>query len=121
MARRSDNTAAARDLRRRMTPAEERLWEAIRGGRRDGLKIRRQHAVGPYVVDFAVPSVRLCIELDGPVHDDQAEADAARTENLDSAGYRVLRFPNERVFSDLDGVIAEIIAAAAQERLPVAP
>ena len=62
------NVPAARDLRQRGTPAEELLWDALRNRRLDGLKFRRQHPVGPFVIDFCCPSRQLAIELDGEVH-----------------------------------------------------
>lgn len=109
---RRHNVAAARDLRTRMTPAEDRLWAALRNRKANGLKIRRQHPVGAYVLDFAIPSIRLGIELDGAVQDGRQEDDAARTAVLEAEGYRVMRFPNQRVFEDLEGVISEIVEAA---------
>jgi len=109
---RRHNVAAAQDQRTRMTPAEDRLWAALRTGKANGLKIRRQHTVGTYVLDFALPSIRLGIELDRAVHDGRQEDDAARTEVLKAEGYRVRRFPSQRVFEDLEGVIPEIVEAA---------
>ena len=108
--RRRDNVEAARDLRQRMTPAEERLWSALSGRQAAGWKVRRQHPVGAYVLDFAVPSIRLGIELDGGVHHAQQDDDDARAVVLAGEGYRLLRFPNQQVLTDLDGVIAEILA-----------
>ena len=93
-----------------MTPAEERLQPALQGRNAEGLKIRRQHPIGPDVVDFAVPAARLCIELDGGIHAEQTEADAAPTENLAAAGHGVLRFPNERIFRTIDAVLHELTA-----------
>ena len=109
----------ARDLRRRMTPAEERLWDALRGRRLSGTKFRRQHPFGPFVVDFCCRATRLVIELDGGVHDDQTEQDAARTAILAAYGFRVLRFRNEEVFADLDAVLARIAREAQQPPLPI--
>ncbi len=112
-----NNVPAARVLRLEQTPAEERLWEALRDRRLDGLKIRRQHPVGPYVLDFCVPSIRLAIELDGAVHETQGEADAAREAWLRVSGYAILRFPNEAIFADLPAVL-DTVRAAAHVRLP---
>lgn len=105
---------AAWRLRGQMTPAELVLWEALRDRRLLGLRFRRQSPVGQFVLDFYCPACRLVVELDGGVHDTQAAADAARTELLGAYGLRVIRFPNERVFSDLPAVL-EAIAAAARE------
>ncbi|HEY9867286.1 MAG TPA: DUF559 domain-containing protein, partial [Candidatus Obscuribacterales bacterium] len=83
---------AARRLRRELTPAESILWEALRGRQLDGLKFRCQHPVGKFILDFYCPSVKLVIEVDGGIHDQQQEYDQARTEKLEAFGYRVLRF-----------------------------
>ena len=116
MRRTRSNVEAARDLRQRMTPAEERLCAALRGRQAAGWKIRRQHQVGAYVLDFAIPSIRLGIELDGSVHDTRQEDDTARALALAGEGYRLLRFSSQRELADLDGVIAEIVMAAAALR-----
>jgi len=101
----------ARDLRQRQTPAEETMWEALRKNRLGGLGFRRQHAVANtnYVVDFFCYSENLIIELDGEIHQYQQQEDRQRQTELESLGYRVLRFPNERVFNDLQGVLTEIL------------
>ncbi len=105
----------ARELRRDMTPAEKVLWERLRDRRLDGLKFRRQHPLGPFVTDFYCAECRLVVELDGDIHDLQPERDAARTEQFEQYGYRVIRFRNEQVLNDLDTVLAAIKAAS---RLP---
>ena len=105
-------TVRARQLRRQMTPAEKRLWAAIRGRRLDGLKFRRQHALGSYIVDFVCSEKRLIIEVDGDVHDEQMDYDAARTEHLEQYGYRVVRFRNAEVLDDLESVLEKIREAA---------
>ena len=98
----------AGELRREMTPAEQRLWEALRGSRLLGISFRRSHAIGGYIADFCSPKLKLIIELDGNPHHAQLEADAARTQDLEALGYRVLRFWNSRVMEDLNGVLKEI-------------
>jgi very-short-patch-repair endonuclease len=103
---------AARDLRQRMTPAEQRLWQALRGQRLAGLRFRRQHPVGPFVLDFARAERLLAIELDGAIHLEQQDQDAARTELLEVYGWQVLRFPNDAIFADLDVVLGTIRSAA---------
>jgi very-short-patch-repair endonuclease len=103
---------AARKLRKRMTPAEEVLWQALRGQRLAGLRFRRQHPIGPYVLDFAYPERLLAIELDGGIHREQVGQDAARTATLETYGWYVIRIPNERVFSDLPTVLSAIEAVA---------
>jgi very-short-patch-repair endonuclease len=88
---------AARRLRREMTPAEERLWMALRRNQQKGFYFRRQHPIDRFVVDFCCTRAKLCIEVDGDVHDKQQEHDAERAAALEAAGYRVLRFCNEEV------------------------
>ena len=106
--------AGARDLRWKMTPAEHRLWQALRVCQLGDLKFRRQHPVGPFVLDFYCPSCKLGIELDGDVHESQVEQDEARTRHLESYGYRILRFRNEEVLRELPNVLERILQAAAQ-------
>jgi very-short-patch-repair endonuclease len=101
----------ARDLRRRMTPAEGVLWAALRDRALVGVKFRRQHVMGPYVVDFCCPAGWLVVEIDGDGHDEEERRiyDGARTEYLNAAGYRVVRFRNEEVMNDLAGVLERIV------------
>ena len=76
----------------------------LRSGRLAGLKFRRQYVIGKYVADFVCLSARLVIEIDGDTHDEDARIkDAKRTEDLEAAGYRVIRFWNNYVLSDRDG------------------
>ncbi len=105
-------------LRDRMTPAEQALWEALRERRLDGLRFRRQHPVGQFVLDFYCSRYKLVVELDGGVHESQQEQDAARTAFLSAYGYQVVRFRNEEVFSNLPSVLEAIAAAAEEEREP---
>ena len=106
---------AARALRREMTPAEERLWKALRKHRQDGFHFRRQHPILRFVVDFCCTSRKLCIEVDGGIHDEQQERDAERTAVLEAAGYRVLRFRNEEVLGSLHLVVRRIQAALKED------
>ena len=96
------------ELRRRATPAEDILWEALRDRRLAGLTFRRQHGVGSFVLDFFCAACKLVVEVDGIVHDQQVEQDRYRTEHLAQYCYRVIRFRNEEVFSDLDAVLERI-------------
>ncbi len=104
----------ARELRRRATEAERVLWERLRNRRLGGLKFRRQHPLGPYIVDFYCAEHRLVIEVDGPIHERQKERDALRTEYLEAYGYRVLRFTNEDVLTDIEAVLERILAACRE-------
>jgi very-short-patch-repair endonuclease len=104
---RETRTERSRDLRQRQTYAENKLWQAIRGGRLDGLKFRRQHPIGSYFADFACEKARLVIELDGGIHedDDQASYDLIRQREIESLGWLVLRFVNDEVVKDLPKVL----------------
>ena len=104
--------AAARGLRRDLTPAERALWAALRGRQLGGMKLRRQHPVGSYILDFCCPDHRLVVEVDGGMHEQQADYDESRTEHLNTYGYRVLRFGNEEVLTDLSAVLKRILQAA---------
>jgi len=112
---------AARQLRRTQTPAEAALWQALRGRRFHGLKFRRQHPIGPYVADFYCPSLRLVIEVDGDVHHERRDYDTARTEHLSQYHYRVVRFRNEEVLNDLDGVLRRLTALITEDHSSVTP
>lgn len=100
---------AARYLRHHLTPAEAKLWNALQKRQLAGLKFRCQHPVGRFIVDFYCPSCKLVIEVDGGVHTQQIAYDNARTEQLRSFGYHVLRFTNEEVLTNLQSVLARII------------
>ena len=104
---------ASRRLRSEMTEAEEALWAGLRRDGIRGMRWRRQHAIGRFVLDFYCPAHKLAVEVDGAVHDDpdQAARDAARTEALNQLGIRVVRVRNEEVH-DIFGVLARIAAAA---------
>jgi very-short-patch-repair endonuclease len=95
----------ARTLRRRQTSAEDLLWQQLRG-RRLGLKFRRQVPIAGYVVDFFCFDAKLMIELDGRQHAMEAEYDVRRTAELEAHGLTILRFRNEAVRNNLDGVLA---------------
>ena len=100
----------ARELRKFSTEAEARLWAALRSRRLGGVKFRRQFPLGPFIVDFASTRHRLVIEADGGQHAD-SEADQARTRWLEARGWRVLRFWNNDILSNLDGVLTTILTA----------
>ena len=85
----------AREFRKAPTEGEKILWEALRGKRLDGIKFRRQQPIGYFVVDFYASAFRLVVEVDGPVHDQQVEADKARQEILEILGLTVLRIRTE--------------------------
>jgi very-short-patch-repair endonuclease len=101
----------AKELRHNTTPAEQKLWAALRAHQTDDVHFRRQHAIGNYIVDFCSPRQKLIIELDGSQHLEQQEYDQQRTEFLQAKGYRVLRFWNNAVLVDLNGVMTVILDA----------
>ena len=101
----------ARELRKTLTPAETKLWAYLRAGKLSSVKFRRQHAIGNYVPDFCSIKHRLIIELDGSQHLEQEEYDTERTAFFESKGYRVLRFWNNDVMNDMDGVLKVIFRA----------
>ena len=98
-------------LRKEPTTAEAKLWTFLRGDKLDGVNFRRQHAIGKYIVDFCSLKKKLVIELDGSQHLDQADHDAERTLFLELQGYTVIRFWNDQVMNDMEGVIKTIIYA----------
>ncbi len=100
---------AARQLRQNLTPAETMLWQALKKRQLNGLKFRCQHPVESFIVNFYCPQHRFVVELDGAIHDRQVEYDAARTERLNQLGYRVIRFRNREVLSNLSGVLQKIV------------
>ena len=99
---------AARKLRKNLTPAEARLWSALRNKQLQGLRFRTQHPVGNFILDFYCSSCKLVVEVDGEIHAKQTEYDNARTTKLADFGYKILRFTNEQVMNDLPNVLAEI-------------
>lgn len=103
--------ANSHELRHNTTPAEQKLWQALRAHQTNDIHFRRQHAIGNYIVDFCAPRKRLIIELDGGQHLEQTSYDNERTAFLQSKGYRVLRFWNNNVLNDLNGVMQVILEA----------
>ena len=107
----------ARRLRRDQTPAETRLWSGLRGRRLQDCKFVRQHAGGPFTVDFLCRKAALVIEVDGATHSDDRdiEYDQRRTAYLISKGYRVLRLQNDDIYHRFDDVMDMILLAVADE------
>ncbi|GAA0611861.1 endonuclease domain-containing protein [Brevundimonas kwangchunensis] len=112
--------AKARDLRRRLSLPEVILWTVIRGRRLGGVPFRRQHPVGPYILDFYCEASRLAVEVDGSGHEDpdRARHDARRTVWLNAQGIAVLRIPARDVLDNLEGVLATLKARAANPPPP---
>jgi very-short-patch-repair endonuclease len=114
--RRAATVERARDLRRRDTEAEARLWNALRAHRLGGWKWKRQAPFGPYFIDFLCVEAGLVVEVDGGQHAERIEYDARRTAYLERAGLRVLRFWNTDVLTNRDGVCLTILDACGGER-----
>ncbi|MET0395596.1 MAG: molybdopterin cofactor-binding domain-containing protein [Longimicrobiaceae bacterium] len=101
-------TVVARAFRKEPTPSEALLWTALRRQQLDGRKFRRQHRVGPFVVDFFCPDERLVVEVDGSIHDTQVEHDRERQQMLEALGLRFVRVTASEVESDLRSVVETI-------------
>jgi very-short-patch-repair endonuclease len=110
----------AKHMRANPTPAEARLWSLVRARRLADSKFRHQVVIGRYIADFAcrIPTM-LVIEVDGDSHDYQGQYDQARTRFLERRGYRVLRFHNDDVLKNLEGVAACLREALTPSPLPV--
>ena len=98
----------AGELRKQATPAERKLWTYLRLMREDGIRFRRQHAIGMFITDFCAPRKKLVIELDGSQHLEQEEYDQERTNYLEAQGYKVIRFWNNDVMNNIEGVVSSI-------------
>ncbi len=110
----------AKQLRSRMTESETLLWRHLRAHRLNGDKFRRQQPIGPYVVDFVHFGARLIIEADGGQHN-AAPSDERRDMWLRSQGFTVLRFWNNEIMTNLDGVLSNITAFAVESPLSPSP
>ena len=108
----------ARKLRKESTPAEIKLWAYLREGKLNGVSFRRQHALNNFIVDFVSIKKKLVIELDGSKHLEQEQYDRERSKYLQSQGYKVIRFWNNQVMNDIDGVLRAIVFAMDVEAHP---
>ncbi len=108
-----DETSLARELHRRQAEAEKALWVRLRNRQLEGVKFRRQQPIGDYIVDFAGLESRIIVEVDGGQHNERRmrEKDEERTAWLKREGYRVLRFWDNEVLKNVDGVL-EVIREA---------
>ncbi len=102
----------AKELRREMTEEEMILWKRLRTNRLQGLHFRRQQVIDGFIVDFYCHAKGLVVEVDGGIHQEQAEYDAERDRILQARGLRILRIQNEEVREDLPGVLARILSCA---------
>jgi len=110
-------THLARNLRKNQTDTEQILWLQLRKKRFLSYKFRRQFPIEPYVVDFICLELKLIIELDGSQHSEQVDQDAERTLFLNQCGFKVVRFWNNEVINNLDGVMESLqLLVDARER-----
>jgi very-short-patch-repair endonuclease len=113
------NRTRARAMRADPTDAERKLWWQLRHRLAiDGTHFRRQVRLGRYIVDFASHNAKLVVEVDGGQHGARSDADAARTKFLEREGYRVLRYWNNDVLTNIDGVLEDIRSAVATTPTP---
>ncbi len=105
----------SRDLRHPRNMAEATLWHELRGRRFAGFKFRRQHVLGPYIVDFYCAEAQLVIELDGATHRGREDYDRIRQDWLEQQGLKVIRCPNHELYENLEGLL-EVIWTACRER-----
>ena len=98
-----------RNLRKNMTPAEQRLWKHLRGKRLGGYRFRRQQPLGQYVLDFVCVDAKLVIEIDGGQHAEQTAYDETRTRYLQNLGFTVIPFWNNEVLQQTDAVLTAIL------------
>jgi len=113
----------ARQLRSKQIDTENLLWSRLRAHRLSGLKFRRQQLIGTYIVDFFCPEKKLIVELDGGQHQERAAYDSNRDGWLKSEGYTVLRYWNNDVMGNLEGVLEDIgqVAGVFTEASPSTP
>jgi very-short-patch-repair endonuclease len=102
--------ARARTLRQNTTEAEKRVWQILRSQQMNEYKFRRQVPIGRYIADFVCHEARLILEIDGGQHDRSSPQEAERSRFLQNEGYRILRFWNNEVLANLDGIHATIAA-----------
>ena len=103
-----NSTTKARELRKNMTPQERKIWSFLRKRSINNLKFRRQYPIENYIVDFICHEKKLIIEIDGGQHNQERnkEYDINRTKLLESKGFKVIRFWNNEVWDNIEGVYA---------------
>lgn len=116
-ARLAELHARARAMRNNPTEPEKRLWRALSNGQLNGFKFRRQAVIAPYIADFACPSVKLIVEIDGWTHGDTRKDDR-RDAHLATLGYRVIRVSNYEVMTNIEGVVGHIRGALSGSSRP---
>ena len=104
----------ARQMRRQPTETEKQLWRHLSNSQLGGHKFRRQSVIGSFIVDFCCPKTGLIIEVDGDTHVDE-DADPTRSQALEKMGYFVIRFTNQDVIQNIQGVLARILEVSARQ------
>lgn len=102
----------AKALRSDMPDCERLIWEKLRAKRLNGIKFARQVPIGPFIVDFAARREKLAIEIDGDSHAFRLSYDAERARFIEGLGWQIIRFSNEDVRTNMDGVLEGILRAA---------
>ncbi|MEW5858090.1 MAG: endonuclease domain-containing protein [Cyanobacteriota bacterium] len=105
----------AKELRKQMTEEEKILWQYLRANRLNGFHFRRQQIIDGFIADFYCHAVKLVIEVDGEIHQQQAEYDAERDKVLSMRGLRLLRIKNEEVRRNIDNVLLDIYTACCED------
>ena len=111
-------TLRSRELRNNSTKAEQKLWAALRNKQLGGVRFNRQVPIGPYICDFVARSARLIVEVDGGQHAVASENDHSRTKFLEAQNYRVVRFWNNEVLGNIEGIVTTIERALANRPSP---
>ena len=111
-------TIKSRELRANVTDAERRLWACLSARKVGGVRFNTQFPIGPFICDFVSRGAKLVIEVDGGQHADSERHDAAKTHYIEQQGYRVIRFWNNDVLNNIDGVVAEISRVLADMPSP---
>ena len=114
-------TLRSRELRNNPTDAERRLWRAICNRQLNGVRFNRQVPIGPFICDFVARTPKLIIEVDGGQHAIEAAADIRRTRFLEERGFRVIRFWNNEVLENIEGVVEAVVQALKNMPSPTPP
>lgn len=108
----------AKKMRREQTEPERRLWFQLRAERFHGIKFRRQKIIGRYIADFSARDPMVVVEVDGDTHGFQEDYDRARTVFFEEQGYRVIRFANLDVMTNMEGVLEQLALFVGRAPLP---
>ena len=109
----------AKANRKVMSEPATRMWLQLRAERFMGIKFRREKVIGTYIADFAANDPKLVIEIDGDTHDQDDKYDAVRTRKLEDLGFRVVRYSNQDVMQNLEGVLMNLASVIAEMRPPL--